>query len=197
LQAFYDVMEMVAKGVTPPNVRTDIDDSPPDPTKPLPEPRMPARPKPWETRAAAAAAAGRPAGGAFPGADPAGAAGPHHSARLDPGAPEWVPPAGPSPSAGAAHSGVAYDSLDPAAAGGTPQLGAGRLAAPQAPQAPQAYAPPKVSSWRPPPPPMPTISSAAGSSASGSPTAGAGSPPQAAAAPAAPPPASAEITAEA
>jgi hypothetical protein len=29
---------MVAQGVTPPNVRTDIDDTPPDPTRPPSQP---------------------------------------------------------------------------------------------------------------------------------------------------------------
>ncbi len=72
-QSFHEVMEMVAKGITPPNVRvgsphlsissvrlrfasshalpsrqTDINDKPPDPTRPPSEPRSKPIPKPWE-----------------------------------------------------------------------------------------------------------------------------------------------------
>lgn len=46
--AFSELVEMVAAGITPPNVRTDINDVPPDPTRPLSAPRMAPRPKPWE-----------------------------------------------------------------------------------------------------------------------------------------------------
>lgn len=42
---------MLEKGDTPPNIRSDIDDAPPDPTAPPPPPRMQPRPKPWEARA--------------------------------------------------------------------------------------------------------------------------------------------------
>lgn len=42
------VLEMLEKGETPPGIRTDINDAPPDPTAPPPPPRMPPRPKPWE-----------------------------------------------------------------------------------------------------------------------------------------------------
>lgn len=36
---------MVQAGITPPNVRTDIDDTPPDPSRPLSAPQMPPRAK--------------------------------------------------------------------------------------------------------------------------------------------------------
>eukprot|EP00775_Hariotina_reticulata_P012762 gene12762-12891_t len=42
------VMEMVRAGITPPNVRTDINDSPPDPTRPLTAPQLQPMGKPWE-----------------------------------------------------------------------------------------------------------------------------------------------------
>ncbi|WIA09958.1 hypothetical protein OEZ85_010170 [Tetradesmus obliquus] len=46
--AFQEVMEMVRAGITPPNVRTDIDDSPPDPARPISAPQLAPRGKPWE-----------------------------------------------------------------------------------------------------------------------------------------------------
>ena len=48
------------RGDTPPNIRSDIDDAPPDPAAPPPLARMQPRPKPWEARAPAAAAAAAP-----------------------------------------------------------------------------------------------------------------------------------------
>ncbi|GBF95783.1 hypothetical protein Rsub_08219 [Raphidocelis subcapitata] len=65
-QAFMDIMAMVARGETPPNVRTDIDDAPPDPTRPPTAPQLQPKPKPWERAQpqaqppAAAAGAGQP-----------------------------------------------------------------------------------------------------------------------------------------
>ena len=47
-QSFHEVMEMVSKGITPPNVRTDINDKPPDPTRVPSEPKTKPLPKPWE-----------------------------------------------------------------------------------------------------------------------------------------------------
>lgn len=41
---------MVARGQTPPNVRTDIDDSAPNPSRPLSTPSQPPRLKPWEAK---------------------------------------------------------------------------------------------------------------------------------------------------
>ncbi|GAX73766.1 hypothetical protein CEUSTIGMA_g1217.t1 [Chlamydomonas eustigma] len=52
-QSFHDVMDMVAKGITPPNVRTDINDKPPDPTRAASEPKSTPIPKPWERGMAA------------------------------------------------------------------------------------------------------------------------------------------------
>ena len=49
-QSFHEVMEMVSKGITPPNVRTDIKDTPPDPNRPPSEPRSQPVRKPWEQR---------------------------------------------------------------------------------------------------------------------------------------------------
>lgn len=45
---------MVARGQTPPNVRTDIDDAPPDPHRAPSEPRAQPRQKPWERPSTAA-----------------------------------------------------------------------------------------------------------------------------------------------
>lgn len=42
------VLEMLEKGQTPPGIRTDIDDEPPNPSAPPPGARMQPRPKPWE-----------------------------------------------------------------------------------------------------------------------------------------------------
>lgn len=39
---------MLEKGETPPNVRTDINDQPPNPTQPPPGTRLQPKPKPWE-----------------------------------------------------------------------------------------------------------------------------------------------------
>mmetsp|Transcript_18884 Transcript_18884/g.40682 ORF Transcript_18884/g.40682 Transcript_18884/m.40682 type:complete len:582 (+) Transcript_18884:92-1837(+) len=47
-KSFHEVMEMVSKGITPPNVRTDINDKPPDPSRPFSEPRIKPMSKPWE-----------------------------------------------------------------------------------------------------------------------------------------------------
>ncbi|GLI59827.1 hypothetical protein VaNZ11_001813 [Volvox africanus] len=60
-ESFLSLMEMVQQGITPPNVRTDINDAPPDPTRPLSEARLIAPVKPWE-RAAAAAGSGSGSG---------------------------------------------------------------------------------------------------------------------------------------
>lgn len=40
-------MEMLEKGLTPPNVRSDIMDQPPNPQQPAPESRLAPREKPW------------------------------------------------------------------------------------------------------------------------------------------------------
>eukprot|EP00798_Chlamydomonas_sp_ICE-L_P016987 gene16987-23260_t len=45
--SFHEVMEMVSKGITPPNVRTDIRDTPPDPSRPPSEAQISQRTKPW------------------------------------------------------------------------------------------------------------------------------------------------------
>lgn len=45
---------MVQAGITPPNVRTDIDDNPPDPSRPLSAPQMPPKAKVRHATAAAA-----------------------------------------------------------------------------------------------------------------------------------------------
>ncbi|KAI4326743.1 hypothetical protein MLD38_032022 [Melastoma candidum] len=46
-QSYMEIMAMVQRGERPPNVR-DIDDSPPDPNRPISNPRMAPRAKPWE-----------------------------------------------------------------------------------------------------------------------------------------------------
>eukprot|EP00271_Cylindrocystis_brebissonii_P000798 TRINITY_DN1099_c1_g1_i2.p1 TRINITY_DN1099_c1_g1~~TRINITY_DN1099_c1_g1_i2.p1 ORF type:complete len:1081 (+),score=340.67 TRINITY_DN1099_c1_g1_i2:235-3477(+) len=49
-KSYMEVLEMVKRGERPPNVQ-DIDDSPPDPTRPLSDARMRPRSKPWEQSA--------------------------------------------------------------------------------------------------------------------------------------------------
>ncbi len=61
---------MLEKGQTPPNIREDINDVPPNPSAPPPGARMKPRPKPWERTAsengAAVSAFPAAASGAFP-----------------------------------------------------------------------------------------------------------------------------------
>lgn len=46
--SYVEVLEMLEKGITPPGIRTDINDKPPNPLQPLPEPRAKPLRKPWE-----------------------------------------------------------------------------------------------------------------------------------------------------
>ncbi|BDA46562.1 probable peroxisomal membrane protein PEX14 at N-terminal half [Coccomyxa sp. Obi] len=68
--SYMEVLEMLEKGQTPPNIREDINDVPPNPSAPPPGARMKPRPKPWERTAsengAAASAFPAAANGAFP-----------------------------------------------------------------------------------------------------------------------------------
>ncbi|CAL8471170.1 g10712 [Coccomyxa elongata] len=68
--SYMEVLEMLEKGQTPPNIREDINDVPPNPSAPPPGARMKPRPKPWERTAsengAAASAFPAAASGAFP-----------------------------------------------------------------------------------------------------------------------------------
>lgn len=43
------VLEMLEKGQTPPGIRDDINDKPPNPSQPPPAARAQPRPKPWES----------------------------------------------------------------------------------------------------------------------------------------------------
>ncbi|KAK9826884.1 hypothetical protein WJX81_004333 [Elliptochloris bilobata] len=72
--SYMEVLEMLENGETPPGIRADINDTPPDPAAPPPPARLALRPKPWER----AASAGPPpvasmaaAAGAAPGFPPA------------------------------------------------------------------------------------------------------------------------------
>lgn len=47
---FMEVLEMLSRGETPANVRTDIADTPPDPTSSPTQGRITPRPKPWEQK---------------------------------------------------------------------------------------------------------------------------------------------------
>ncbi|XP_057951394.1 peroxisomal membrane protein PEX14 isoform X2 [Malania oleifera] len=46
-KSYMDLIDMVQRGEKPPNIR-DINDLPPNPNQPLPNPRLVPRPKPWE-----------------------------------------------------------------------------------------------------------------------------------------------------
>jgi hypothetical protein len=46
-QAYKDIIRMIQQGITPPNVKTDIDDRPRDPEAPLREGTLKTRAKPW------------------------------------------------------------------------------------------------------------------------------------------------------
>ncbi|GFR48938.1 hypothetical protein Agub_g10945 [Astrephomene gubernaculifera] len=161
-QSFHEVMEMVQKGITPPNVRTDINDAPPDPTRPLSEPRLPPPSKPWERNTTAATTTNNPASASatapissslYGSATVAAATAPRSYGSYTPwSAPQ---PEGAVPSA-------LYGAV--AAAGGA-SSGASSL----------SVLPPANPGWRPPPPPSRTVLSSSPSS-----------PPAAAATPAAP-----------
>ncbi|KXZ54628.1 hypothetical protein GPECTOR_4g693 [Gonium pectorale] len=60
-QSFHDVMDMVQRGITPANVRTDINDAPKDPSRPLSEARLPPPPKPWERASGSGSGTATPA----------------------------------------------------------------------------------------------------------------------------------------
>lgn len=47
-QSYADVLGMLDAGLTPPGIRTDIQDKPPNPTQAPSDPKMKPRPKPWE-----------------------------------------------------------------------------------------------------------------------------------------------------
>jgi hypothetical protein len=57
---------MLEKGETPPGIRTDIIDDPPNPAAPPPNPRLIPRPKPWERTNGGGGSF--PAGGSYPAA---------------------------------------------------------------------------------------------------------------------------------
>eukprot|EP00891_Asterochloris_glomerata_P006807 jgi/Astpho2/6807/Aster-x1399 len=46
--SYMQIMDMLKKGETPPGIRTDIKDQPPNPTRPITEPKLKPRVKPWE-----------------------------------------------------------------------------------------------------------------------------------------------------
>lgn len=46
--SYMEVLEMLERGETPPGIRDDIDDKPPNPDQPPPPSRMKPKPKPWE-----------------------------------------------------------------------------------------------------------------------------------------------------
>ena len=54
------VLEMLENGETPPGIRADIVDTPPDPAAPPPPSRLAARPKPWERAASSGPPPGAP-----------------------------------------------------------------------------------------------------------------------------------------
>ena len=63
------VLEMLEKGETPSNIRTDINDKPPNPAQPPPSSLLQPRPKPWESAHSPAAATNGgppPANGGLP-----------------------------------------------------------------------------------------------------------------------------------
>lgn len=56
--SYMEVLEMLQRGETPPGIRTDIVDTPPDPSAQPPESRLKPRPKPWEQRNGTSASTG-------------------------------------------------------------------------------------------------------------------------------------------
>jgi hypothetical protein len=50
--SYMDVLAILERGETPPGIRTDINDKPPNPEQPPPPARLKARPKPWERKTA-------------------------------------------------------------------------------------------------------------------------------------------------
>lgn len=48
--SYMDVLAILERGETPPGIRTDINDKPPNPEQPPPPARLKARPKPWEKK---------------------------------------------------------------------------------------------------------------------------------------------------
>lgn len=49
-RSYLDVLAMLERGETPPGIRSDVADRPPDPTQVPRDPRMDVRPKPWSIR---------------------------------------------------------------------------------------------------------------------------------------------------
>ena len=134
-QSFHDVMQMVSKGITPPNVRTDINDKPPDPTRALSEPRSKPLLKPWE----------RPSG------DAASAL----ASEAAPSAAQWaalaLPPAADGPAVGNGKAGPVGGSSGPGWNSTLPRVGgptgAAKAEAP-VPEFPAGYSPAKPSTYR-------------------------------------------------
>uniref|UniRef100_A0A7S0V2V5 Peroxisomal membrane protein PEX14 n=1 Tax=Polytomella parva TaxID=51329 RepID=A0A7S0V2V5_9CHLO len=56
--SYMEIMEMVKNNITPPNVRTDIKDTPPNPNQPISQSKIAPQPKPWEVMAATRASLG-------------------------------------------------------------------------------------------------------------------------------------------
>lgn len=179
---------MVARGETPPNVRTDIDDRAPDPARPLSAPTQAPLPKPWEAKGRAAAAG---IAGTAPSVEHGGEL-PASSALPITAAGPYSPPAAHSQAFG---SYIAADALggpfdDVAAASATP--GAAGAAAEGAGGdfllGNGVAIPPASPSWRPPLPPPFSVAPAASAShkkaavADGAPAAGAPAAPSPAAA---------------
>jgi hypothetical protein len=61
--SYMEVLEMLERGETPPGIRDDINDKPPNPHQPPPPSRMAPLPKPWELRTATEDVGGAGSGG--------------------------------------------------------------------------------------------------------------------------------------
>ncbi|EIE19534.1 hypothetical protein COCSUDRAFT_48772 [Coccomyxa subellipsoidea C-169] len=150
--SYMEVLEMLEKGQTPPGIRDDIVDVPPNPSAPPPGARMKPRPKPWERAASApdspVANGAFPATAAVPRTSSAGAFPPATRAAVPPADVERSPPRAPWADGGPSFAAQAAKPAVKAADQATSAKTAGASGSSSSPPA---------DAWKPPAVPQPSI----------------------------------------
>ncbi|KAF6257295.1 hypothetical protein COO60DRAFT_1701891 [Scenedesmus sp. NREL 46B-D3] len=199
--AFQEVMQMVRAGITPANVRSDIDDSPPDPARPISAPQLAARAKPWERSSVGSNSGSRPAayGGGSPppssmggdifhqqqqqqqrqqhaivGSNIPDVPDAHSSYGVAVGASSYAASATAAEAAGPGSSSSIVDGMEPAAVSSRRKSVETAGAAYDLSHLLGSDAGSSDAPWRPPPPPAPTVMARPGSSGSSSSRTGTG-----------------------
>lgn len=111
--SYKDILQMLEQGKTPPGIRNDINDKPPDPSQAPSDARLQPRPKPWERAASGAGSLSVSGGGGLPFGSGGGGAGPSAAQSSAPSptpvseagsSGAWKPPPVPQPSLRSARS---------------------------------------------------------------------------------------------